>query len=107
MVAFGREGRVQQPLSVFDNEKVRFEHRFAPFACNASLPPVPYEEFAAQRSYLMTEISVDKLFTEAAKSFQRARMMLETLVGTAAIEAAAAGGGTVATDQEVCVMDGW
>lgn len=100
-MAFDREGRVQQPLSVFDNEKVRFEHRFAPFACNASLPPVPYEEFAAQRAFLVTEISLDKLYTEAAKSFQRARLMLETLAGTAAIESSAESGGTVATDQEV------
>lgn len=104
MVAFGMDGRVQQPLSVFDNEKVRFEHRFAPFACNASLPPVPYEEFAGQRAFLQAEHTVDSLYAEAAKSFQRSRLLLETLAGATGIGAAAAGGGTVITNREVSIV---
>lgn len=104
MVAFDRDGRIQQPLSAFDSEKVRFEHRFAPFASHASLPPVPYEEFAAQRAFLVAEHeTVDGLYAEAAKSFQRARMLLETLTGTAGA-AAGATAIVVGTDQEVSRM---
>lgn len=80
LVAFTQEQRIPQPLSVFDNEKVRFDHRFAPFAGITTLPPVPYEEFSGARAYLMCE-PAQSLYADAAKHFQRARFILETFTG--------------------------
>lgn len=80
LVAFTKEQRIPQPLSVFDNEMVRFDHRFAPFAGITTLPPVPYDEFSGARAYLMAKPS-DELYADAASHFHRARLILETITG--------------------------
>lgn len=80
LVAFTQEQRIPQPLALFDNERVRFDHRFAPFAGITTLPPVPYEEFSGAREYLMSK-PAEHLYDDAAKHFHRARLILETITG--------------------------
>lgn len=39
------EGKIRRPRPEFDNERVRYEHRFAPLAQVSTPPLVPYVQF--------------------------------------------------------------
>ena len=39
------EGRLQRPHAEFDNEQVRYEHRFWPFSAVVTPPPVQYGHY--------------------------------------------------------------
>lgn len=80
LCGFTKEQRIPQALSVFDNEKVRFDHRFAPLAGITTLPPVTYADFNNTRmAILMRENDAANLYFEAGKNFHRARLILESL----------------------------
>lgn len=74
-----KESRIPQPLAVFDNEKVRFDHRFAPFAGITTLPPITYASFSNMRAFMMLETDATNLYSDAGKHFHRARIMLESI----------------------------
>lgn len=78
LAGFIKEDRIPQTLSVFDNEKVRFVHRFAPFSNLTTPPPVPYCEFKKMRSNLLKSES-SELYLAAAKHFHQARSILEAI----------------------------
>ena len=44
LVAFKLQGKIRQPHSEFDNEAVRYKHRFAPLSV-LTPPQVHYHEF--------------------------------------------------------------
>nr|XP_040228403.2 N-alpha-acetyltransferase 35, NatC auxiliary subunit [Anopheles coluzzii] len=77
LVGFYKEDRIPEPLPLFDNEQVRFEHRFAPFANLSTPPPMPYSEFR-QMKFIMIQSPATELYAAAAKHFHEARMLLET-----------------------------
>lgn len=74
-----KEERIRQPLPLFDNEKIRFDHRFAPFGNLTTPPPVPYNEFKKMRSHLMKTSTASDLYLAAAKHFHQARTVLESI----------------------------
>lgn len=78
LAGFTSEDKIPQPLSLFDNEKVRFDHRFAPFANLTTPPPVPYIEYKKMQNNLMKSTSAE-LFLAAAKHFHQARTFLEVI----------------------------
>ncbi|XP_058830798.1 N-alpha-acetyltransferase 35, NatC auxiliary subunit isoform X3 [Topomyia yanbarensis] len=71
------EERIPEPLPMFDNEKVRFEHRFAPFATLSTPPPMAYSDFKLMKSYLLKS-PAEELYASAAKHFHEARVLLES-----------------------------
>ncbi|XP_055607947.1 N-alpha-acetyltransferase 35, NatC auxiliary subunit-like [Uranotaenia lowii] len=71
------EDRIPEPLAMFDNEKVRFEHRFAPFAALSTPPPMGYSDFKLMKSYLLKS-PPEELYASAAKHFHEARSLLES-----------------------------
>ncbi|XP_058458590.1 N-alpha-acetyltransferase 35, NatC auxiliary subunit isoform X2 [Malaya genurostris] len=71
------EGRIPEPLPMFDNEKVRFEHRFAPFATLSTPPPMAYSDFKLMKSYLLKS-PAEELYASASKHFHEARVLLES-----------------------------
>uniref|UniRef100_A0A182RW00 Protein MAK10 homolog n=2 Tax=Anopheles funestus TaxID=62324 RepID=A0A182RW00_ANOFN len=77
LAGFIKEDRIPEPLPMFDNEQVRFEHRFAPFANLTTPPPMPYSEFK-QMKMIMLQSSATELYAAAAKHFHEARTLLET-----------------------------
>lgn len=79
LAGFTKERKIPHPLSMFDNEKVRFDHRFAPFAGITTLPPVTYAEFNNMRTFLLLESDAANLYLDAGKHFQRARFILESI----------------------------
>ncbi|XP_055531475.1 N-alpha-acetyltransferase 35, NatC auxiliary subunit isoform X3 [Wyeomyia smithii] len=71
------EERIPEPLPMFDNEKVRFEHRFAPFATLSTPPPMAYADFKLMKSYMLKS-PAEELYSSAAKHFHDARVLLES-----------------------------
>ncbi|KAI8127014.1 putative N-alpha-acetyltransferase, 35 NatC auxiliary subunit [Lucilia cuprina] len=78
MCALTKDGRIRQPMPKFDNEEIRFNRRFAPFANLTSPPPVSYEEFKSIREHMMSPPSSD-IYDLAAKHFDQARNALESI----------------------------
>ncbi|XP_055627653.1 N-alpha-acetyltransferase 35, NatC auxiliary subunit isoform X2 [Toxorhynchites rutilus septentrionalis] len=74
---FIAEERIPEPLPMFDNEKVRFEHRFAPFATLVTPPPMAYSDFKLMKTYLLKS-PPEELYASAAKHFHEARVLLES-----------------------------
>lgn len=52
MVGLREAGKVKLPIQEFDNEQVRYEHRFLPFSVVMTPPPVHYDQFLS-----MTDLS--------------------------------------------------
>lgn len=79
LAGFLKDERIPQPLAVFDNEVIRFNYRFAPFAGFTTPPAVPYCEFREMRATLLRGNRATELYAAAAKHFQMARSYLEQL----------------------------
>lgn len=75
------DGKVAPVHPEFDNEQVRYEHRFAPFACLLTPPPVQYVEFRDAYAMLRceTEPPSIQMYIEGCKLFHSARNLLESL----------------------------
>lgn len=78
MAGFTKDDRIPQPLSIFDNERVRFEHRFSPFFGLSTPPPVSYNQFKDCRNYTLNRSSMN-LYLDASNYFHRARTILEVI----------------------------
>jgi N-alpha-acetyltransferase 35, NatC auxiliary subunit len=78
LAGFTRINRIPHPLPMFDNEKVRFEHRFAAFSTLTTPPPMPYEEYSKMKAVLL-KAPPEALFSAAAKHFHQARTILESI----------------------------
>lgn len=78
MAGFTKDNRIPQPLAMFDNEQVRFEHRFSPFFGLTTPPPVSYIQFRDYRTYSLRSPSAN-LYTDASNYFHRARTILEAI----------------------------
>lgn len=76
LAGFTKDNRIPQPLSDFDNEQVRFEHRFAPFTGLITPPPVSYYQFKDYRDYTLQNDSLN-LYADASNFFQQARTIME------------------------------
>jgi hypothetical protein len=81
MVGFQLDGKMKLPHTEFDNEQVRYEHRFAPFASLLTPPPMQYAEFQDMTSLLRYEQppSSTNLYLAGCQLFHKARSMLETI----------------------------
>ncbi|XP_045447670.1 N-alpha-acetyltransferase 35, NatC auxiliary subunit [Melitaea cinxia] len=77
LVAFKLQGKIRQPQSEFDNEAVRYKHRFAPLSV-LTPPQVHYHEFCELTQPLQYENPVI-LYVAGCKHFQQARTFLETI----------------------------
>ncbi|XP_018782714.1 PREDICTED: N-alpha-acetyltransferase, 35 NatC auxiliary subunit homolog [Bactrocera latifrons] len=78
MGALTKDGRIRQPMPKFDNEEIRFNRRFAPFATLTSPPPVSYAEFKSIREHMMRPPS-SEIYAIAAKHFDQTRIVLESI----------------------------
>lgn len=78
LAGFTKGNRIPQPLSMFDNEQIRFDHRFSPFYGLTTPPPVPYIQFKEYRAYTLKSAS-HSLYTDASSYFHHARTILEAI----------------------------
>lgn len=78
MLAFRRDGKLRLPHPEFDCERVRYEHRFAPFNVLLTPPPVPHNEFI-ELTAPMAETDSLAQFLAGCKHFHQARTLLETI----------------------------
>lgn len=79
LVGFKKERKILIPSNSFDNESVRYEHRFAPFNNLLTPPSMPYSQFLEVYSHTAsTEPHV--LYLAAARDFGRARQIFESVI---------------------------
>lgn len=78
MIGFQLEDKIRTPYYEFDNEKVRYEHRFLAFSMLMTPPLVQYVDFHEMTTRLK-EAGVDSLYFSASKLYHQARTILETI----------------------------
>ena len=83
IVELNQNGLLSRPESWFDNEKVRFEHRFQPFRSLQAPPPISYDEFLDMSSTTLEKpLKTNKTnyLLESMKHFCHARSHFESLI---------------------------
>ncbi|GIY71614.1 n-alpha-acetyltransferase 35, NatC auxiliary subunit [Caerostris extrusa] len=80
-VGFYLDDKIKQPLKEFDNEQVRYEHRFASFNAVLTPPPVPYSQFTEMTNLkeIKKRFTPEDLYLEACKCFHHARTNIENI----------------------------
>lgn len=78
LAGFHKANRIPQPLSEFDHEQIRYEHRFGSFAELSTPPAIGYSDFCSQKKALL-KLTQEELFLNAAKHFHQARSILELI----------------------------
>ena len=83
LLALKKDGKILVPDKSFDNECVRYQHRFAPFNNLLTPPSMPYSQY-----YEVYQLSAHQepniLYLNAARDFGRARQLFESVstIGT-------------------------
>ena len=77
LVGLKKDQKILIPIESFDNECVRYEHRFAPFNNLLTPPSMPYNQFMEVYSHTANSDS-SGLYLMAARDFGRARQFFET-----------------------------
>jgi len=78
MVAAKQDEKILIPNPQFDNEVVRYEHRFGAFANLLTPPLMPYTQFKEVLEHT-EKASIQTLYTAASRDFGQARQILETV----------------------------
>lgn len=81
VAGFNLEGKIKHPYVEFENEQVRYKHRFAPFNSVITPPPVQYSQYREMTDFgrYVPKPSSEDLFSAACKCFQYAKMFLESI----------------------------
>ncbi|XP_035667068.1 N-alpha-acetyltransferase 35, NatC auxiliary subunit-like isoform X1 [Branchiostoma floridae] len=77
---FYLDERLKKPVFEFDNEQVRYEHRFAPFASIVTPPLVPYSQFQDMVALekFSPPLQPADFYVQACKCFQQAKNIYES-----------------------------
>ncbi|XP_075215671.1 N-alpha-acetyltransferase 35 isoform X2 [Lycorma delicatula] len=78
MLGFKLDGKLRLPHPEFDCERVRYEHRFAPFNGLMTPPPVQHSEYHDMAAVLQQSGSTS-LYLAGCKHFHQARAFLDTI----------------------------
>lgn len=82
LVGLRLEGKLTMPNPLFDNEQVRYQHRFAPFQNILTPPPVQYSEFREMTTFEMDQqqsLNSIFLYIDGCNHFHQARQLLESI----------------------------
>lgn len=81
MKGFSLHGKLSNPRVKFDNERVRYEHRFAPFNSVLTPPSVPYTQFREMTDLSQYDpgVTPEDLYLDACKCFHHARTNFESI----------------------------
>ncbi|XP_077988706.1 N-alpha-acetyltransferase 35, NatC auxiliary subunit-like [Glandiceps talaboti] len=82
MVGLSLDNKLKRPNQDFDNEQVRYEHRFAPFGNVLTPPPVQYQQFQEMTnlSKYNPPLTAIDFYMSSCKYFQQAKNIFETIV---------------------------
>lgn len=78
MLGFKLDGKLRLPHPEFDCERVRYEHRFAPFNGLMTPPPVQHSEYRDMAGVLQQSGSTS-LYLAGCKHFHQARAFLDSI----------------------------
>lgn len=76
-LGFRLDSKMSMPHPEFDSERVRYEHRFAPFQNLLTPPPVQYKEY--QEFTTVSSTTGYQFFINGFKHFHDARQLLENI----------------------------
>merc|ERR1719354_1381030 len=85
MIAARKQNKIQIPNQKFDNEEVRYRHRFDAFSGLFTPPMAPYEQYKEVVN-LTEEIAAKDLYLMATKDFSQSRHILESLIQNIDVE---------------------
>jgi len=85
LVAAKKEEKILVPSAQFDNEAVRYEHRFGAFANLLTPPLMPYSQYKEVSDHT-EKASIKTLYNAASRDFSQARQILETVQVTVSDE---------------------
>lgn len=80
LIALKSEKKIVVPNADYDNECIRYEHRFQPFAHLLTPPLMPYVQFYEIYEITEKNTSSQDLLLAAARDFQRARQIFDSLL---------------------------
>lgn len=81
MVGLREAGKVRLPQQEFDDEKVRYHHRFLPFNVVVTPPPVNYNTFVTMTdlSNFPQPVTPSTLYHDARNHFFKAKTLIESI----------------------------
>ncbi|KAF2364702.1 NatC N(alpha)-terminal acetyltransferase Mak10 subunit [Trinorchestia longiramus] len=81
MVGLREAGKVHLPQQEFDDESVRYQHRFSPFKVVVTPPPVSYHTFITMTdlSNFPQPVTPSSLYHDARNHFFKAKTLLESI----------------------------
>eukprot|EP00096_Caligus_rogercresseyi_P014492 TRINITY_DN7000_c0_g1_i1.p1 TRINITY_DN7000_c0_g1~~TRINITY_DN7000_c0_g1_i1.p1 ORF type:complete len:696 (+),score=177.29 TRINITY_DN7000_c0_g1_i1:47-2134(+) len=85
LIGLKKENKLMSPDAEFDNVKVRYERRFAPFSILLSPPLMPYSQYQEVYDHFY-EWSSPQIFNAAAKDFANSRKIFELASSSKASE---------------------
>jgi len=85
LVAAKKEDKILVPSAQFDNEAVRYEHRFGAFANLLTPPLMPYSQYKEVSDHT-EKANIKTLYSAASRDFSQARQILETVQATVSDE---------------------
>lgn len=79
IIAFSLEGKIKSPDYPFDNEQVRYEHRFQPFSCIVTPPLAQYQQYKDMTNlYRYDHLPTSEdLYAAASKCFEQAKTIFD------------------------------
>ncbi|XP_070542793.1 N-alpha-acetyltransferase 35, NatC auxiliary subunit-like isoform X2 [Ptychodera flava] len=82
MVGLSLDDKLKKPNPEFDNEQVRYEHRFAPFGNVLTPPPVQYQQFLdmTNLSKYNPPLTPVDFYISSCKHFQQAKGIFESIM---------------------------
>nr|XP_026692258.1 N-alpha-acetyltransferase 35, NatC auxiliary subunit-like [Ciona intestinalis] len=93
LLGFFLEGKMSTPDFSFDDEGIRYEHRFSPFITVGTPPFVPYKQFQLNILQEMTNVSqyyppptAQDLYLSSSKHFTQAKQSYESVAPSAEVQ---------------------
>ncbi|KAI1301211.1 N-alpha-acetyltransferase 35, NatC auxiliary subunit [Halotydeus destructor] len=77
--AFKMQGKLKEPSCGINSEKVRYEHRFAPFGNVIAPPIVSYDQYVEMTEQVRTRHDSNDLCIMAYNNFNQAKLLLEEI----------------------------
>ena len=79
MRAFKLENKVKEPTEDFNDEELRYNHRFRVFEVFSTPPACNYKQFKQKDNQFINTVPIDKIYLNAQQHFEQAKNSYEEL----------------------------
>ena len=81
MRAFKLEDKIKEPNEDFNDEELRYQHRFRVFEVFTTPPICFYKQFKDKDNQFINTVSLDKIYLNSQQHFEQAKNFYEELAG--------------------------